>query len=245
MCLSEEFWEGKPRRKAPRDRVAVEGDVVKYLLWGNEIANWNKKTGVLIVDDRGWQTNLTMNRLNSILWRVGFSVYSERGTLYLKRRDGDGDYIWEGSHMINLETRQVTPCTVKEFNEKLSESLKKYYEKAKRLVEKKKFLVTATLDGIVYVFVNNWYGRIERQVLGLSVLDDGFKAYKCMVSTSKVYSAFTKNNPAILMSHLVKHGYQIERAESVLSELEEFGIDLDVLPERVVSELAIAKLVEG
>jgi len=34
--------------EGPGDRVVVEGDVVRYLLWGNEIANWNRAKGTLM-----------------------------------------------------------------------------------------------------------------------------------------------------------------------------------------------------
>ena len=105
MCLAEEFWMAKPRykgyrsmygyREGPRDRVVVEGDVVRYLLWGNEIANWNRRKGTLMVDDCGWQTQLTMDRLNAILQRLGFSIYSERRTLYIHDWRRNEVYLWE------------------------------------------------------------------------------------------------------------------------------------------------------
>ena len=252
MCLADEFWNCKPRKKgygghwrdSVRDRVVVEGDVVRYLLWGSEIANWNRKNKTLIVDDCGWETKLTFDRLNSVLRQVDMYVYSERGKIYIHNSKCEADHVWEGSHKINLETRQITPCTPRKFNEKASRALAKYYERARKLVKKRKFLVTATLDGAVYAFVSSWYERIERQVLALCTLEDEFKAYKGMVATSKVYSAFTKNNATILVGDLVEHGYRIEKAESVLSELRDFGVDFEVLPENVVSKLALAKLME-
>lgn len=219
-------------REGARDQVAVEGNIVRYLLWGNEIANWNRRENTLIVDDCGWETKLTFDRPNSILSWVDMYVYSERGRLYIHDAKHRVDYVWEGSHKISLETRQITPCTPRRVNEKASRALAKYYEKARNLVEKKKFLVTVTLDGAVYAFVNSWYKGIERQVLALCTFADKFEAYKGMVSTSKVYSAFTRNNATILVSHLVKHGYRIEKAEKVLKELREFGVNFDLLPEK-------------
>ncbi|MEM3040504.1 MAG: hypothetical protein QXG97_00585 [Nitrososphaerota archaeon] len=252
MCLADEFWNCKPCKKGygghwrsgVRDRVVVEGEVVRYLLWGSEIANWNRRENTLIADDCGWETRLTFDRLNGILGRVSMYVFSERGNLYFHDSQRNEDYVWEGSHMINLMNRRVTPCTPRKLNEKVSKALREYYEKARRLAEKRKFLVTVTLDGKVCVFVNSWYRRIERQVFGLHVSEDGFEAYKGMAATSKVYSAFTRNDATILMNHLVERGYRIEKAESVLSELRDFEVDFDVLPESVVSKLAIAKLLE-
>jgi hypothetical protein len=232
-------------QEGPRDRVAVQGDVVRYLLWGNEIANWNVAKKTLIVDDCGWQTQLTMNRLNDIMRRLGFSIYSERGSLYLHDWRRDETYVWEGSHIINLETRRVNPCTPRTFNEKISNSLKRYYEKAKKMVEKRGFLVTVTLDGVIYAFVNKWSGGITRRTLVLQVFEDGFKAYQGFIAASKIYSAFVKGNAGILMKHLRKEGYEIDGAENLLRELEDYGVDLNTLPEHVVSKLALAKLLEG
>ena len=246
---------GKPRcrgyrsmygyRKGPRDRVAVEGDVVRYLLWGNEIANWYRKKGTLMVDDCGWQTQLTMDRLNSIMRRLGFNVFSERGTLYLHDWKRDETYFWEGSHVIDLESRQVVPCTPRKFNEKISNSLKRYYKKAKRIVEEKKFLSMVTLDGLVFVFVKGWPRCLSEHVLGLQIYDGGFKAYEGSVAVSKIYSAFMKRNAWIIMRQLVKEGYKIDRAEDLLRKLKEFNADLNILPECIVSKLALAKLLEG
>ena len=246
---------GKPRykgyrsmygyRDGPRDQVAVEGNVVRYLLWGNEIANWNRKKGTLIVDDCGWQTYLTMDRLNSILRRLGFNVFSERGTLYLHDWKRDETYFWEGSHVIDLESRRVVPCTPRKFNEKISNSLKRYYKKAKRIVEEKKFLSMVTLDGFVFVFVKGWPYGLSENVLGLQIYDGSFKAYEGSVAVSKIYSAFMKRNAWIIMRQLVKEGYKIDRAEDLLRKLKEFNADLNILPECIVSKLALAKLLEG
>ncbi|MEM2922710.1 MAG: hypothetical protein QXF26_10405 [Candidatus Bathyarchaeia archaeon] len=250
--MAKEFWSYKSCKKGyngywsgrVRDRVVVDGDDVKYLLWGNAIANWNRRNSTLIVDDCGWNTKLTFDRLNSILGHVSMCVYNQRRKPFLRDMEREADYVWEGNHIINLENRQITPCTPKRFNEKASKALIQYYEKARKVVEKKKFLVTATLDGTVYAFVNSWYRRIESQVLSLCTFEDGFKAYKGMAATSKVYSAFTKNNATTLTNHLIKHGYQIEDARSVLRELKEFGVNCEILPEHVVSKLALTKLLE-
>jgi len=252
LCLAEEFWMAKPccrgyrhmygYREGPRDQVAVEGNVVRYLLWGNEIANWNRKKGTLIVDDCGWQTQLTMNRLNGILQRLHFSIYSERGTLYLHDWKRGETYLWEGSHVIDLESRQVVPCTPRKFNEKISNSLKEYYKKARRIVEEKKFLSMVTLDGLIFVFVRDGLYGLSENVLGLQIYEDGFKAYEGSVAVSKIYSAFMKRNAWIIMRQLVEEGDEIEGAEDLLRKLKEFNADLNVLPECVVSNLALAKL---
>jgi len=230
-------------QRGPRDQVMVEGDVVRYLLWGNEIANWNRAKKTLMIDDCGWQTPLTMNRLNSILWRLNFHVFSERGSLFLRDWKEGKTYVWEGSHMIDLETRRVTPSTLRSFNEKISNSLKEYYERAKKVVEKK-FLSMVTLDGFVFIFVKGWPHGLTENVLGLQIFNGRFKAYEGSVAVSKIYSAFMKRNAWIIMKQLVKEGREIDRTENLLHELKDFGVDLNVLPECIVSELALARLLE-
>ena len=255
MCLAEEFWMAKPRckgyrsmygyREGPRDRVVVEGDVVRYLLWGNEIANWNRRKGTLMVDDCGWQTQLTMDRLNAILQRLGFSIYSERRTLYIHDWRRNEVYLWEGSHMIDLESRRIVPCTPRKFNEKISKSLRKFYRKARRSLEEKKFLFTVTLEGLLLVFVEDWTRYLSRRVLALQIHDGGFKAYEGYVAMSKIYSAFAGRNAWIIMKQLIREGREIEGVEELLLKLEEFDVDLNALPECVVSKIALAKLLEG
>jgi len=243
---------GKPRcrgyrsaygyREGPRDQVAVEGDVVRYLLWGNEIANWNRKKGTLMVDDCGWQTYLTMDRLNGILRRLSFNVFSERRQWYLHDWKMGETYLWEGSHVIDLESRQFVPCTPRKFNEKISNSLKRYYKKARRIVEEKKFLSMVTLDGLIFVFVKDGLYGLSESVLGLQIYDGGFKAYEGSVAASKIYSAFMKRNAWIIMRQLIEEGDETEGTEDLLRKLKEFNADLNVLPECIVSKLALAKL---
>ena len=51
-----------------------------------------------------------------------------------------------------------------------------------------------------------------------------------------------KRNAWIVMRQLVKEGDEIERAEDLLRKLKEFNADFNVLPECIVSKLALAKL---
>jgi len=59
---------------------------------------------------------------------------------------------------------------------------------------------------------------------------------------SKIYSAFIKRNAWIVMRQLIKEGDEIEGTEDLLRKLKEFNADLNILPECVVSNLALAKL---
>ena len=250
MCLAKEFWEAKPcwhgyRKHTPRDKVAVEGETVRYLLWGNQIATWNKQNGTLMVDDCGWKTWLTFNRLNAILRDTPAYIYSARGDMYIRDTKLEADYVWEGSHLLKLDPFEITPRTPRKINKKVSRALKAYYEKAIELMEKRKRLVTTTLDGIACLFPRRWYGgRFSLSVLSLYVNGDQVKAYTGRVSSSKVYSAFMKNDAAALSGYLVENGSKLEESET-LPALERFNVDTKTLPETVVQQLALMKLLEA
>lgn len=223
----------------------VEGSVVRYLLWGNEIAEWNRKADTLMVDDCGWQTMLTQSRLNNILHHINMAVYSERGKLYLNDLKTQKAYVWGGMHTIHLDTRRVVPARLKVENEKISEALRRFYEKARRLMDRRKMLVTATLEGAIYAFVDRWSSRIQRHALVFRVYSKGFKAYRGMVATSTICSAYVKGDAARLLNKLEKEGYEVEDPGEILSELKHLGVHISDLPESVISELAITKLMGG
>ena len=249
MCLAKEFWEAKPcwkgyRRHTPRDKVAVEDETVKYLLWGSQIATWNKKDGTLVVDDCGWKTWLTFNRLNAILGETDAFIHSERGKIYIRDSKREADYVWEGSHLIKLEPFEITPRTPRRVNKKVSRALRSYYAKAIELMEKRKRLVTSTLDGMACLFVKQYCNGVLRQVMGLYVQGDNVKAYTGRVANSKVYSAFMKDDAASVTGYLVENGCKLEESET-LPELERFDVDVKILPETVVQQLALMKLLEA
>ena len=246
MCLAKEFWMGKPCRKGPRDRVAVEGAAVKYLLWGNEIASWNREEGVLVVDDCGWKTQLTVSRLNSIIGKFDFFIRRKRGALYIRDWREDKFYLWEGRHVIDVESRRITPCTLKRFNEGASKSLKKYYERVRRVVGRRKFLFTATLDGFALAFIGEEGARrLSRHVLGLRICSGGLKAYEGYATVSKIYSAFMRGNAQTIVNYLAEEGFEIDGLEDLMWWLDFFDVDLSALPERAVREIALANLLEG
>lgn len=247
MCLAKEFWEAKPcwkgyRKHNPRDKVVVEDQAVRYLLWGSQIATWRKKYKTLKVDDCGWKTWLTFNRLNAILRETDASIHSERGKIYIWDSTRKADYVWEGSHIIKLEPFEIAPRTPRRVNKKASEALRSYYAKAIDLMEKRKGLVTSTLDGFACLFPRRWYGAgFSTSVLSLDVRGGNLKAYTARVSASKVYSAFIKNDAAALSSYLIENGCELEETET-LPALERFNVDTKMLPETVVQQLALMKL---
>ena len=73
----------------------------------------------------------------------------------------------------------------------------------------------------------------------------GFEAYKGMVAASRVYSAFINHDPTPVIKELARYGYEIRDAETLLQELQSFGVDVNALPEDIISQLALAKLLEG
>jgi len=250
MCLAKEFWEGKQcwkgyRRHTPRDKVAVEGETVRYLLWDNQVATWNKKNNTLMIDDCGYKTWLTFNRLNAILGETDAFIHSERGKIYIRDSKKETDYVWEGSHLLKLEPFEITPRTPRKTNKKVSKALRNYYAKATELLEKRKRLVTSTLDGTACLFPRRWYGsRFSMSVLSLYVCGDNVTAYTGRIANSKVYSAFMKNDAASLAGYLVENGSKLEESETIPA-LERFDVDVKTLPKTVVQQIALMKLLEA
>jgi hypothetical protein len=250
MSLDRDFWESNPCCKGstkwnPRDKVVVEGDEVRYLLWGSQVATWNRKNNTIMVDDCGWTTKLTFNRLNAILSEVHLSIYSSRGKSYIWSSKRGTEYVWEGTHTINLDTRKITPCTPRKTNKKVSEALRSYYASAAELIEKRKRLVIKTLDGLVCLYPRRYYSReFSMLVLGLYASSGNIKAYMGKVASSKVCSAFMKNDAASLTGYLVQTGEELSDQE-ILSELNDFRVDTALLPQPMLQQLALMKLMEA
>ena len=50
-----------------RDAMKKEDGQVKLYLWGNQIGAYNPRTNKITVEDAGWQTVTTKDRLNRII----------------------------------------------------------------------------------------------------------------------------------------------------------------------------------
>ncbi|MDI9577873.1 MAG: hypothetical protein QM398_07055 [Thermoproteota archaeon] len=250
MSLDRDFWESNPCCKgctkwSPRDKVVVEGDEVRYLLWGSQVATWNKTKETLMVDDCGWKTKLTFNRLNAILSELRISIYSIRGKTYIWNPKRQVEYLWEGTHTIKLNPLKITPCTPRKTNKKVSAALRNYYAMASERIEERKQLVTKTLDGFVCLFPRRYYSReFSMLVLGLYASGDTIKAYMGRVASSKVYSAFMRNDATSLTGYLVQTGEELNDRE-MLSELNYFRVDTPFLPQPILQHLALMKILEA
>ncbi len=250
MSLDRDFWESNPcwkgcRKSNPRDKVVVEDDEVRYLLWGNQVATWNKKNNTLMVDDCGWKTWLTFNRLNAILSELHLFINSIRGTSYIWSSKLGGEFVWEGTHTIQLDPLKITPCTPRKTNKKVSLALRNYYATASELIEHRKQLVIQTLDGFVCLFPRRYYCRgFSMLVLGLYASDGNVRACMGKIASSKVYSAFMKNDATLLTDDLLQNGDVLNDRE-MLSELNDFKVDSACLPQTILQQLALIKLMEA
>ncbi|MCL1970577.1 MAG: hypothetical protein FWF66_03875 [Candidatus Bathyarchaeota archaeon] len=251
MSLADAFWLAKScwkgsRKCEPRDKVVVDGEEVKYFLWGSQIATWNKTCKTLRVDDCGWKTPLTFKRLNVILSKFWLSIHSVRGANYLVNAPFGKEYFWEGQHLICLETFEVQPGVLRKTNPKGSLSLRRYYALASEIVGKRGLLTTKTLTDEVVCLIPKRYGR-ERfclSLFGLYVNGDSFRGFVGEVACSKVYSAFVKNTAESLADHLAQKGEELCGRE-ILSALQEFRVESIYLPVEVLRQLAFLKLVEA
>ena len=255
MSLAKEFWMAKPcwkgcKKCEPRDKVVVvDGEsVVRYFLWNSQIATWNKTGGTLWVDDCHWKTLLTFRRLNSILAKFGLFIHSERGVSYLVNSKVKTEYVWEGAHLIHLESLEVQRGVLRKTNLKASQSLQKYYAAAVEAVEKRRQLTVQTLSDEVVCLIPSLEGmrRFHMPLLGLYANGDTLKGYvNDEVACSKVYSAFMKNNTAgSLADYLATKGEELTSQE-ILTTLQTFNVKTTSLPPKILQQLAFLKLVEA
>jgi hypothetical protein len=251
VSLAEAFWMTKPcwkgcRKSEPRDKVVAEGGKVWYFLWGSQIATWNQKANTLRVDDCHWKTPLTFKRLNRILSKLQIFIRSIHGVTYLVDSTVGTEYVWEGAHLIYLESLAVHPGVLRKTNPKVSQALRKYYATATELMSKNRQLVTETLTDEVVCLIPKLYsdGQFQLSLLGLYVNGDALRGYVGKVACSKVYSAFMKNTTQSLADHLTMKGEELYGQE-ILSALSEFRVETAWLPPKVVRQLALLKLVEA
>jgi hypothetical protein len=240
------FWDAKPCRLGVRDRVVVEGPAVSYVLWGHEIAKWEREANVLDVSDCGWQTWLTKDRLNNVIGEVGLGIYSERGRWYIHYSSTDKSYYWEGKHRVYIGAGRIEPANPRVMHHEISERLKAYYEKARRAIEaKRRTLVARTLDGTVHVFVDEAFGRRTRTLV-VKTHSPEFEAWEGRLNNSTVYSAFIRSDACRLLKELGKLSrIDDEKAEYVLSSLKLMRFKVEDLPKDLASSLAVAMVVEG
>jgi len=79
-----------------RDELRKDGDNIIYCLWDNPIATLNIKTGDLLLDDCGYQSITTKNRLNQIIPKT--YIYQNKGDWYI----GDATQKWNGIYKTNI-----------------------------------------------------------------------------------------------------------------------------------------------
>lgn len=245
--VAEMFWQAKPCKLGERDRVVVEGSAVSYLLWGHEIARWLVDEGLLIVCDCGWQTWLTEDRLNNILTRVNYHVYSDRGQWFILDRVAQKSYYWKKCHRIHVGERRIEPAVLRVKHPEISERLKAYYERARGAIESKnRTLIVRTLGGTAYVFADHPYG-LKVYVLVVKTHSPEFEAWHGRISRSAIYAAFLRSEHSKILGELDKELEKIDdpnKADRVLSTLRDMGFSPQSLPEDLASSLALAKMLE-
>jgi len=244
--VAERFWKAKPCRLGSRDRVVVEGSTVRYLVWGNEVAKWDRDADVLEVDDCGWQTWLTRDRLNNILGDIDWEIYSDRGRWFIHHRLTHRSYVWEGYHRIHISSGAIQPAKLKTERRDISNSLKDYYRRARAAINaKRRRLIIRTLDGTLYVFVDKPYRR-RISTLVVKTHSPEFDAWEGRLHLSTICSAFIRSDASKILKELDKRLWRIEdrKAERVLSELRSMNFKPEDIPEQLVPSLAVAKLLE-
>jgi hypothetical protein len=244
--LADNFWSAKPCRYGYtsygiRDEILVDDCRIRYLLWGNEIATWDMREHRLTICDCGYLTRLTKERLNNILERTDFEVYSCRGKWCIYSRRKNKSYIWIGRHFINLDDGSIKPAVPRTVNPKVSKALEKLYNRAMKFSEG--FFNIPTLDGHLYLAVKN-AKRMERKVLAVHVNNGEVEVKSGYVHILTIYSAVAKNNRnglTKLVRTLDSANYKVS---NLIAELKLMDVDSN-LPEQLASVLAVTKLIEG
>ena len=95
------FWNGKNLRKGNTEVVSSNYGSQMFL-HGNEIANLDKRFNVLLIDNCGWETPTTKERLNGILEGVSGKKYLS----YLYQEKG----VWYYSFCHDKKKRVEFPC---------------------------------------------------------------------------------------------------------------------------------------
>jgi hypothetical protein len=244
--VAERFWKAEPCRLGSRDKVVVEGSAVRYVLWGSEIARWDRDADTLEVDDCGWQTWLTRDRLNNILGEIGWNIYSCRCQWYIHHRLTDKSYFWLGRHRICISSSVIEPAKLKVERRDISERLKAYHRRAFEAIgARRRRLAVRTLDGTAYIFVGESHRRMV-QTLVVKAHSPEFDAWSGRVHLSTVCSAFLKSDASKILGQLDRRLWRIggEKAEHVLSELRHMGFKAGDIPEELVPSLALAQLLK-
>lgn len=237
--LVKEFWEAKPAKRLPRDRVIVEGNLVKYILWQSEIAVWNRLMHTLTISDCGWLTQLTMGRLNGIISCLDYWISSHRRKWIISRRNG-AEYVWAGRHIIYLDSGEIYPAQPRRLMPKISRSLTRYYSALKPYLERR-MLRFRTLEGDVYTFLSE-YGK-ERRILAIRIPSDSpadYSAWLAWIRVPTIYSSIA--NPARLLTAVKREGKEVRDPDEIIDTLREMRFPDENIPNRVLSALALAKI---
>jgi len=244
------FWKALPCKRGYdryymngcRDIVRVEGNLVEYLLWGSRIAVWNREENTLTISDCGWWTQLTKERLNSILRWLPYAtirVYSERGEgrIYRCKAGFEDIYRWEGRHTVSLENGKISPAKPVKINRKTSRRLSLLLRKVKKIYwhdEPLKIYEIKTLTGYIYLVARR-AERFRMYCIAVKVDSDDLPQMLAGVASAvKVYRALN-GNPWILLKELKEAA-----PTKVLEWLKTFGTR--EFPEQLKDALGLAAL---
>lgn len=237
--LVKHFWEARPAKRLPRDRVIVESCFVKYILWRSAIAVWDRLSNILTISDCGWRTRLTMGRLNGIISRLDYRISSHRGKWIISK--GGEEYVWAGTHVIYLDSGEIHPAQPRRLRPDISKKLARYYAALRESVEKRMMKMRA-LDGDVFAFYDG-YGK-RRRALIIKISREGpcgYRAWLTWLRVPTMYSCIA--NPARLFTALKKNGLQeVRDPDEVMEIIRDMQFTERDVPDKVLSTLALAKM---
>lgn len=249
MCLTTQFWTSqsswKGNKKAfPRDKIITTTNTTHYLLWNNTIAVLNKNQNTLFITDCDYQTKLTYNRLNKILKKIPYHIYTQNKKTYIQNTKQNKTYTWEGNHTINLKTQKINPANQRKFNHNLSQALKTYHKKAKHFLQKQNYLYTLTLDGATLLFIKPHFTNFNKQIIYIQIKNKHqLHTYITHIPKTKLYTALKTNNTHNLINYIKQKTQPLQQNE-IFKTLEKFNIDTKNLPQKVLPAFALQKILE-
>jgi len=102
------FWKS-PRiikKSGKNDRLEKNRGGVTYYLFDHEIAHYDPDKKTVLLQDAGWRTHTTKDRLNKLLGRIGMITQQQHQWLYIHGnrwpRAKEGMIPWNGSLLLRV-----------------------------------------------------------------------------------------------------------------------------------------------
>jgi len=214
-----------------------------YSLWGHSIATL--EDNILTINDCGYQTWLTKDRLCGLLRTIEMHIYGDRGNWYLSTKQGS--ICWEGKHTIDLNSKpyKISPCILRKYRPEVSKALRDLHKRINVLLAKP--VILRHVDGSETTLLFKDYNRsgFMRPFLRVTVKNEiELEAFEGKIHVCVAYKAVNTGKLAPLFKKEENDALQKVEPEYLMSAIGEYT-DVNRLPTRskILQTLALIKLV--